>query len=162
MVTKKKKIIVLSVMFGLLVLTGFLNLSINQASSGGEVINTSTQINSSNFFATYRTDRDTARSEEKLYYRAVLDSTGSSAEAKKSAETALANLAATVESELYLESNIRSKGYEDVVVSMTDNFVNVMVKSDELKDEQVVQIVKVVQDQTKKSIDNIKIIPVNS
>ncbi len=160
MVTKKKKIIVLSVMFGLLVLTGFLNLSINQAANSGDIINTSTQITSANFFSTYRADRDTARTQEKLYYKAVLDSSGSSAEAKKSAETALANLAATVENELYLESNIKMKGYEDVVVSLTDNFVNVMVKSSELKDDQVAQIVKVVQDQTKKSIDNIKIIPV--
>lgn len=162
MVTKKKKIIVLSVMFGLLVLTGFLNLSINQTTTSGEVINTSTNINSSNFFSTYRTDRDAARNLEKLYYQAVLDSSGSSSDAKKSAETALANLAAMVESELRLESNIKMTGYEDAVVSMTDNFINVMVKSNELQDEQVVQIVKVVQDQTKKSIDNIKIIPVNS
>jgi len=159
MVTKKKKIIVLSVMFGLLVLTGFLNLTINQTSSG-DVVNTSTQITSANFFSTYRADRDSARSQEQLYYKAVLESSGSSAEAKKSAETALANLATTVENELYLESNIKMKGFEDVVVSLTDNFVNVMVKASELKDEEVVQIVKVVQDQTKKSIDNIKIIPV--
>ncbi len=160
MVSKKKKIVVLSVMFGLLVLTGFLNLSLNKISSSGDVINTSTQVTSANFFSTYRTDRDTARTQEKLYYQAVLDSSGSSAEAKKSAETSLANLAATVENELYLESNIKMKGYEDVVVSLTDNFVNVMVKASELKDDQVTQIVKVVQDQTKKSIDNIKIIPV--
>lgn len=158
MVTKKKKIIVLSVMMALLVLTGFLNLSINQA--GNEVVNTSTTITSANFFTSYRTDRDSARVQEKLYYTAILDSTSSSSEAKKSAESALANLAATIENELYLEGNIKVKGYEDVIVSMTDNFVNVMVKSNELNDAQVAQIVQVVQDQTKKSIDNIKIIPV--
>ena len=72
----------------------------------------------------------------------------------------MANIASTIEKELYLEGNIKVKGYDDVIVSMTDNFVNVMVKASELNDAQVAQIVQVVQDQTKKSIDNIKIIPV--
>lgn len=157
-ITKNKKIIVLSIMFGLLVLTGFLNLSINQA--GTEVINTSTTLTSQNFFTSYRADRDAARTQEKLYYTAILESDNSTSDAKKSAQSALANIAATIENELYLEGNIKVKGYEDVIVSMTDNFVNVMVKSSELNDAQVAQIVQVVQDQTKKSIDNIKIIPV--
>ena len=63
MITKKKKIIVLSVMMGLLVLTGFLNVTLNQA--GDDVINTSgNTITNANFFTTYREDRDAARSQE--------------------------------------------------------------------------------------------------
>ena len=158
MVTKKKKILVLSVMMGLLVLTGFLNVTLNQA--GSEVINTSGTVTSANFFTTYRTDRDTARTQEKLYYTAILDSASSSQDAKNSAENSLANMASMIESELYLEGNIKAKGYDDVIVSLTNNFVNVMVKAQELTDAQVAQIVQVVQDETKKSIDNIKIIPV--
>ena len=159
MVTKKKKIIVLSVMMGLLVLTGFLNVTLNQPNN--DVVNTSGTVTSANFFSTYRTDRDSARNQEKLYYTAILESSASSQEAKTSAETALANIASTIESELYLEGNIRVKGYDDVIVSMTDNFINVMVKASELTDAQVAQIVQVVQDETNKSIDNIKIIPVD-
>ena len=158
MVTKKKKIIVLSVMMGLLVLTGFLNVTLNQ--SNDEVVNTSGTVTSANFFSTYRTDRDVARSQEKLYYQAILDSANTTSDERTAAQTALANIASTIEKELYLEGNIKVKGYDDVIVSMTDNFVNVMVKASELNDAQVAQIVQVVQDQTKKSIDNIKIIPV--
>ena len=158
MVTKNKKISVLSVMMGLLVLTGFLNVTLNQPT--GEVINTSGSVTSANFFTTYRSDRDTARSQEKLYYTAILESASSSEEAKTSAQAALAEIASTIESELYLEGNIKAKGYDDIIVSMTDNFVNVMVKASELTDAQVAQIVQVVQDETQKSIDNIKIIPV--
>ncbi|MBO5103262.1 MAG: SpoIIIAH-like family protein [Clostridia bacterium] len=158
MVTKKKKIIVLSVMMGLLVLTGFLNVTLNQ--SNDEVVNTSGTVTSANFFSTYRTDRDVARSQEKLYYQAILDSSNTTSDERTAAQTALANIASTIEKELYLEGNIKVKGYDDVIVSMTDNFVNVMVKASELNDAQVAQIVQVVQDQTKKSIDNIKIIPV--
>ncbi len=157
MVTKKKKIIVLSVMMGLLVLTGFLNITLNNSN---DVVDTSGTVSTANFFTSYRTDRDEARTQEKLYYTAILESASSSAEAKTSAEEALADIAAQIESELYLEGNIKAKGFDDVVVSMTENFVNVMVKSAELTDAQVAQIVQVVQEQTNKSIDNIKIIPV--
>ncbi len=158
MVTKKKKIIVLSVMMGLLVLTGFLNITLNQGT--GEAIHTGGTVTSANFFTTYRADRDTAREQEKLYYTAILESASSTADAKTSAQESLANIASKIESELYLEGNIKAKGFDDVIVSMTDNFVNVMVKATELTDAQVAQIVQVVQEQTSKSIDNIKIIPV--
>ncbi len=157
MVAKKKKIIVLSVMMGLLVLTGFLNITLN---NNNDVVNTSGVVSTANFFTSYRADRDEARTQEKLYYTAILESASSSVEAKTSAEEALANIAAQIESELYLEGNIKAKGFDDVVVSMTENFVNVMVKSAELTEAQVAQIVQVVQEQTNKSIDNIKIIPV--
>lgn len=158
MVTKKKKIIVLSVMMGLLVLTGFLNITLNQGT--GEAIHTGGTVTSANFFTTYRADRDTAREQEKLYYTAILESASSTADAKTSAQESLANIASKIESELYLEGNIKAKGFDDVIVSMTDNFINVMVKATELTDAQVAQIVQVVQEQTSKSIDNIKIIPV--
>lgn len=158
MVTKKKKIIVLSVMMGLLVLTGFLNITLNN--SGGDVVNTSGTVTSANFFTSYRADRDNARTQEKLYYTAILESASSTAEAKSTATDALNNIAAMIEQELYLEGNIKAKGFNDVIVSMSNNFVNVMVKSAELSDAQVAQIVQVVQEQTSKSIDNIKIIPV--
>ena len=158
MVTKKKKIIVVSVMMGLLVLTGFLNITLNQGT--GEAIHTGGTVTSANFFTTYRADRDTAREQEKLYYTAILESASSTADAKTSAQESLANIASKIESELYLEGNIKAKGFDDVIVSMTDNFINVMVKATELTDAQVAQIVQVVQEQTSKSIDNIKIIPV--
>ncbi len=158
MVTKKKKIIVLSVMMGLLVLTGFLNITLNQSGQG--IVDTGGNVTTANFFTSYRAERDTARDQEKLYYTAILESASSTAEAKESAQTALANIAAQIESELYLEGNIKAKGFDDVIVSMSNNFVNVMVKATELTDAQVAQIVQVVQEQTSKSIDNIKIIPV--
>jgi len=158
MVTKKKKIFVLSAMMVLLVITGFLNLTLN---TGNAVVSTGTEATETvSFFTSYRTERDSARTQEKLYYQVILDSANSSTEAKTSAQSALAELAALQESELILEGYIKAKGFEDCVVSFTENFVNVMVKSESLTDSEVAQIVQVVQEQTAKSIDNIKIIPV--
>jgi len=158
MVTKKKKIFVLSAMMVLLVITGFLNLTLN---TGNAVVSTGTDATETvSFFTSYRTERDSARTQEKLYYQVILDSANSSTEAKSSAQSALTKLASLQESELILEGYIKAKGFEDCVVSFTENFVNVMVKSQSLTESEVAQIVQVVQEQTAKSIDNIKIIPV--
>lgn len=157
MVTKKKKIIVLSVMMLLLVATGFLNLTLNtQASATNTVSNTETL----SFFESYRADRNTAREQQKLYYNSILESASASETSKKSAEESLTQLASKIEKELVLEGSIMAKGFTDAVVSFSDSFVNVMVKADVLSDSQVAQIVEVIQQQTNKSIDNIKIIPI--
>ena len=157
--TKKKKIIVLVSMVALLVLTGFLNLTLNKQA----VSTTSTEESSTltqSFFESYRVDRNTSREQQVLYYQAVLESENSTDEAKQEAEMGLSQLVAKQEQELVLEGYILAKGFNDAVVSFTDNYVNVMVKSSELNEAQVAQIVEVVQEQTAKSIDNIKIIPV--
>lgn len=158
---KKKKIIVLTSMLALLVVTGFLNITLNNsATTAINASNNVETVSSQSFFNSYRTERDTARNQEYLYYQVILDSANASETAKTSAETSLAKLAATKEKELLLEGYIKSKGFEDAVVSFTENFVNVMVSADALTEAEVAQIVQVVQEQTSKSIDNIKIIPV--
>lgn len=158
MVTKKKKIIVLVSMVALLVLTGFLNLTLNK-----QAVTTTSSENfqkSANFFETYRLDRDNARQEQALYFQAIIDSKNSTEESRQEAKASLQNLAAKKEQELVLEGCILAKGFDDAVVSFTDNYVNVMIKAKELSEAEVAQIVDVVEKQTSKSIDNIKIIPV--
>ena len=159
--SKKKKIIVLTSMLALLVVTGFLNITLNNNSSA--TINASNNVenvSSQDFFNSYRSERDTARNQEYLYYQVILDSANASDSAKASAETSLAKLAATKEKEMLIESYIKAKGFEDHIIKFTENFVNVMVSADALSEAEVAQIVQVVQEQTSKSIDNIKIIPV--
>lgn len=158
MFTKKKKIIVLCSMVALLVLTGFLNLTLNKQTLS--TTSTENTISSQSFFESYRIDRNTSREQQVLYYKAIIESENSTTEAKDEAQKSLSSLAAKQEQELVLEGYILAKGFNDAVVSFTDNYVNVMVKSSELSQEQVAQIVEVVEEQTSKSIDNIKIIPV--
>ena len=156
-ITKKKKIIVLVSMVALLVLTGFLNLTLNKQSTS--TVSTS-EVAYQNFFESYRIDRNNTRNEQMLYYKTIIESSNSSTEAKQEAQNALTNLASKQEKELVLEGYILAKGFEDAVVSFTENYVNVMVKAEKLNESEVAQIVDVVQEQTGKSIDNIKIIPV--
>ena len=158
MLSKKKRIIILSGFVALLAVTGILNIVINNnvaknVSAGYESAN-------ANFFVTYRADRQDTRSQEIVYLDAIIASANSSAEAKNSAESKKQELVAQMESELMLEGLIKSKGFADAIVSTSSSNINVIVKSAELMDSEVAQIVEIIQGQTNYNLENIKIIPV--
>lgn len=156
MATKKKKILILSVMVALLVVTGFLNITLNNSA----IVQPTNAVTAESFFVTYRTDRSSTRSQEILYYDAIISSASATSEAKQVAENKKADLIKLMESELVLEGLIKSKGFEDAIVTMTTQNVNVIVKDKTLENSEVAQIVQIVQESTGKDIDNIKIIPV--
>ena len=160
MLSKKKKIIILCTMVALLVVTGYLNIMFNNqslpTSGGGE------ELNTAGFFVTYRADRTQARTEAMAYYDAIIANSASSAEAKALAEAKKAEIANIMMLEFNMEGLIKAKGFEEVIASCSDSYVNILVKSEELSEVEVSQIVEVVQSQTEKDIDYIKIIPVGS
>lgn len=156
MLSKKKKIIILVAMFALLVVTGYLNIALNN-----RVVEVDSEnvISSADFYTTYRQDRQVARETSILYYESIISSETSSAEAKQLAEKSKQELVETIEKELVIEGLIKSKGFEDVVLSTTNENINVIIKQEELTTSEIAQIVQIIQEQTGKSLDNIKIIP---
>lgn len=156
MFTKKKKIIVLASMIMLLVITGFLNIKLNSTQNESQ----SVSYSSASFFDTYREDRTTNRNESIAYYNSIISSTYSSSEAIESAEEKKKVLIENMTKELTMEGLIKAKGFSDAIVCCSDNYVNVIVKAESLLEDEVAQIVDVVQIQTQKDIDYIKIIPV--
>lgn len=155
--SKRKKIIILSVMFVLLVVTGYLNIALNKTN----VATVSNEnVITGNFFVTYRTDRQSTREQEIAYYDAIIASANSSPEAKANAEAKKQDLINNMEMELITEGLIKARGFDDVIVTSASGCVNVIVKSPILTSSEVAQIVSIVQEQSNASIDNIKIIPV--
>ena len=59
-----------------------------------------------------------------------------------------------------MEGMIKAKGFSDVFVNYSSSYINVMVKSAELTETEVAQIVEIIQGKTGRDIDYIKIIPV--
>ena len=155
--SKKKKIIILSVMMLLLVVTGVLNIVLNNNMTEQTA---STTVNAGNFFVTYRTDRQTTRDQEMLYYDAIITSETSSVDAINLAESKKLSLIESMETELVTEGLIKAQGFEDCIVTTSSSAVNVIVKSGELTSSEVAKIVNIVKEQTGAKIDNIKIIPV--
>lgn len=153
---KRTKIIIIAVMVLLLGVTGYLNVMLNKSVSNNNDGTTTT----SSYFQTYRTDRESTRDQEMLYYDAIIASESSSEEAIKNAEEAKLALIDQMEQELVVEGLIKSKGFADCVVTISDSNVNAVVKAAELTSSEVAQIVSVIQTELSVGIENIKIIPV--
>lgn len=153
---KKTKVLVLVAMVILLGVTAYLNVALNN-----RVVETSTnEYSYAGYFSSYRTDRQSTRDQELLYYDAIIMSESSSQEAIAQAEGKKLEIVAKMESELVMEGLIKSKGFEDAVVAISNNNINVIVKSAALEASEVSQIVSIIKEQTGKGIDNIVIIPV--
>ena len=152
---KRTKIIIIAVMVLLLGVTGYLNVVLNNSVSNSNNNSTTT----SSYFQTYRSDRESTRDQEMLYYDAIIANETSSAEAIATAESAKLALIEQMEQELVVEGLIKAKGFEDCVVTISDTDVNAVVKSGELTEAEVAQIVEIIQSQLNISLENIKIIP---
>ena len=153
---KRTKIIIIAVMVLLLGVTGYLNVVLNNSVSNSNNNSTTT----SSYFQTYRSDRESTRDQEMLYYDAMNANETSSAEAIATAESAKLALIEQMEQELVVEGLIKAKGFEDCVVTISDTDVNAVVKSGELTEAEVAQIVEIIQSQLNISLENIKLIPV--
>ena len=141
----------------LLVATGVLNWALNDRL----IDNTPADANAvtETFFAAYRSDREATRESEFLYLDAIITSETSSAEAKKAAEEQKLGLVERMEKELQLETLIKSKGFEDAIVTMSESGVNVVVGAPEVTAEQAAQILDIVQTETTFKAADVKIIP---
>lgn len=143
---KTKKIIVLSVMVALLVTTGVLNFVLNDKLTaatenvgnvdGGGVTQT--------FFAAAKSEREATRESEYLYLDAIVNSENSSASAKTAAEKQKLELVARMDKELKIETLIKSKGFDDAIVTLGDKGASVVVGAAELTPAQANQICAIV------------------
>lgn len=155
MISKRKKIFVLVSMVVLLVVTGYLNVSLNKTDSTLETTTTS-----ANFFTTCRADKIASRNYQIELYDSIISSS-SNADEIAEAKAAKSKIAARVESELVLEGLIAASGYEDVIVTTTDDSTNVFVKTSAgLNSDEVASILSILTTEAKVVASSVKIIPV--
>lgn len=108
------------------------------------------------FFASYREERDSVRTQELAYLDAIV-AQGADTETLSDAQQQKLELVNAMETELTVENLVRAKGFTDVIVSIHKGNVNVVVGTDTLNDEQVAQILDIVLRETGKSAENVKI-----
>lgn len=162
--SKKKKIIILSVMIALLIVTGYINVALNNSLSSSTkktptTTATTTSTTSEGFYATYKSERENTRKQELQFYEAIIASSTSSQDAKKEAEKNKMNLINQMEKELVVEGIIVGKGFSDAIVTQSSANVNVFIKSAELNKDEVTIITNVVREQLGVDLDKIIIIP---
>jgi len=160
MLSKKKKIIVLCSMVALLVVTGVLNIVLNNASrdvgiggGGGAEYQT--------LFQRQRVERQANRDQQMLYFDAIIRSEASSAAAIEAAEAARLNLTLTMEKELVLEGLIQAIGFNDSFITLSTQNINVVVKASELTEDEANRILAVIVDETGRSAQHVIVIPLS-
>ncbi|MDE7463710.1 MAG: SpoIIIAH-like family protein [Clostridiales bacterium] len=159
--SKKKKIIVLASMVALLVLTGCLNYFLNRT-DGAQNVNAGDSSTYTDYFTSQHADRSSSRSETVMYYNAIINSEATSATAKADAEKELAALVGNMETEQRLEALIKSLGYDDCLVTVGSENINVILKSGTMTEQEVGQVVEIIESETGKDAPFIRIKPINA
>lgn len=157
MLGKKGKIFVLVGMVALLAITGYLNVYINN--SANTTIETNAQMNA-DFFTTYKSDRNAVREQTVMYLDSIINNELSSAESIANAQNEKIRISKQMETEMKLETFIKSVGFEDVAVSNIDENINIILRASTLTDEEVARVLEVVCVQTNADPTSVTIIPV--
>lgn len=116
--------------------------------------NTSAQ---SDYFESYRANRQSIRDMEMRYVQTISDSESTDSDVKKEAEQRLLEIANLMEKELKIESLIKAKGFEDVIAFVEEGSVNIVVKAEQLTTAQATNILKIVVEETGEASQNIVI-----
>ena len=154
----RKKIIVVCTMVALLVGTGCLNYFLNVKTSGDGNTDVN-QMQEQSFFETYRTDRESTRNQEIAYLDEIIASATSTETAIVDAESQKLNITSSMEKELVLEGLIKAKGFEDCVVTMSTENVNIVVMDEDLTLEEAAQILNIIETETSFTAPDVVIIP---
>lgn len=125
----------------------------------GEAVLVSNTING-NFFSSARLTREQTRAKNKEMLLEIVDNTNVSEAQKEEAVSSIVKLTEIAEKESATEILLGAKGFDDVVVSIVDDSVDVIVNANELTEQQIAQIEDIVKRKTEIAAENIVISPV--
>ena len=103
-------------------------------------------------------NRETARSESIELLKSTIDNANVSAEARQEAENKIFAISDNIENEVNIENVIKSKGFSDVLVSVSGDQVSVAVRAESLTAPQTAQLNDAVEQFV--STNNVKIVEV--
>lgn len=158
--SKKKKIVLLSTLTALLVVTAVCNFIFTGNITAN---NTATTTINADYFCQRRTERASDRNETILQLDEIISNAQTTASEKSEAVKLKQTLAKNSECELLLESLIKSYGFDDVIVliGVDSENVNVIVKDEELSEEESVAIYTIINEELSKSPEKVKIISIS-
>ncbi|MEG1394676.1 MAG: SpoIIIAH-like family protein [Clostridia bacterium] len=144
-----KKVIILCSMVTLLVVTGVLNFVLNDKFGKPDSNVNGGGVTQETFFSSFRSDIQTTRAEEISILDSIIASADVTKETKAAAEQKKLQLVTRMGDEIVVANLIKAKGYNDVVVKMSDDNVDIVVNFDtELEKVQLSQIFDIVTKET--------------
>lgn len=118
--------------------------------------NTSTD-NEEQYFTQSKIDRDNMYSQMIESYQKLLNNTEISEAQKNIAQEEIKKINTNKNALMIAENLIKNKGFDNVIIFINTDSVNVIVGAKELKQEQIAQIQNIVQRELKVEIENIHI-----
>ncbi len=158
-----RKTMVIAAMVVLLLVTGILNWkyiisndTIDQSANANQ--SQSGDVETANFFSTFKTERLNNREEEIIYLDSVISNANTDSQTINEAQQMKLSIVANMELESTLEGLLVAKGFEDAIVTFGTTSVNIVVKDKELTQSKVAQILDVVTTETQYTASEVKVI----
>lgn len=125
----------------------------------GEAVMTSSKL--TDFIIQARIDREQIRSKNKETLLKVINDETVSEKEKTSAVEAMVEITKSSELENTIETLLEAKGFSNVIVTVSDNQVDVIIDEQEITDQKRAQIEETIKRKTDISADKIVITPVH-
>lgn len=122
----------------------------------GEIDKEVVNINK-NYFVEQRLSRDKLRASLIDRLAGIVDNDQTNETMRTEAQKEIINIGRISEAELQIESLVKSKGFDEALVLLTDKDVKVIVSVEELTETEMVKILDIVRSETEFDMDNIKI-----
>ena len=120
------------------------------------VTNTDNKTNS-DYFTSSKLERDSMYSQMIETYEGVLNSSNASEMQKQSATDEIKKINDIINSIMIAENLIKTKGFDDCIIFVNGNSVSIIVKDDELNQEQIAQIQNIVARELSVGVESIHI-----
>ena len=127
---------------------------------GAAILTNGTSVSS--YMVQARLSREQTRSKNKETLLEVINNKDLEENQKKKAVTSMTELTKTTDMENTVETLLKAKGFEDVLVTITDKQVDVIVNDAEMDETKKAQIENVVKRKTGIAAKNITITPTNN
>lgn len=154
-----KKIAIMSTLVLLLAVTAVFNFILAGTNTSATGTDGAAKVN---YFTSYRSERTTTRNEEFIQLDSIIAAYASDSQEYTEAVASKQKLVEVMETELIIESMIKTIGFSDVAVAIgatTDN-INIFVNSAELNEQNVTQIFSIVEEELSVRNGNIVIMPI--
>ena len=158
-----KRQVILAGLVVMIAVAGYVNLNYqnNEATpASSTVTDIQTAPKEDDYFTTARIEKDKSRSSAMDIYRELIANPQSSQETKQKSQSDLSASAKAIENEGILESLIKAKGFDNVLVYISEGGANIIVKTSGLVPAQVAQIKDLVIEKTKITSEKIKIVEI--
>lgn len=125
--------------------------------SSKETATTNTKTSENQYFAESRLEREKMYSQMLESYQNILSNNQISDAQKEISENEIKNINDTKNAIMITENLIKNKGFEDLIIFVNGDSINIVIKAKELSEEQIAQIQNIVSRELNGDIENIHI-----